>query len=107
MTDPTYPVAPTDDQSHWAPRLGRWSVRLRALRLDGVAGALLDAAEPLGPVGAQALWIAQPALAWLAPRDEVAALARVLEAPGGVAWLREQIAGADADESREEESRDE
>ncbi len=107
MTDPTYPVAPTDDQSHWAPRLGRWSARLRALRLDGVAGALLDAAEPLGPVGAQALWIAQPALAWLAPRDEVAALARVLEAPGGVAWLREQIAGADADEGREEESRDE
>jgi len=93
MIDPMRHIEPLDDRSRWTPRLGRWSARLRALRLDGVAGALLDATEPLGPLGAQALWIALPGLAWLAPRDEVAALARVLEAPGGVAWLRDQLAG--------------
>lgn len=88
-------LAPQDDLARMSARLGRWSARLRALRLEGLAGALLDALEPLGPLGAQMLWIAQPALAWITPRDEVAALARLLEAPGGVVWLREQLAGGD------------
>lgn len=90
---------PPDDLTRWTPRLERWSETLRARRLDGVAGALLDAVEPLGPFGAQMLWIAQPVLAVIAPRDEIAALARVLEAPGGVAWLRDRLAGADDKES--------
>jgi hypothetical protein len=59
--------------------------------LDGLIGALLDAAEPLGPLGAQLLWIAQPTLGLLVPRDEIASLARLIEAPGGVAWVREQL----------------
>lgn len=86
---------PLDDLTHLTARLERWAVRLRARRLDSVAGALLDAAEPLGPFGAQLLWIVQPALGLIAPRHEIATLARVLEEPGGVAWLRDRIAGAD------------
>ncbi len=91
-----------DDLDRWVPRLRHWAGRLRALRLDGAAGVLLDVAEPLGPIGAQLLWVAQPALSWVAPRDEIAALARLIEAPGGVAWMREQLAAADGEESDHE-----
>jgi hypothetical protein len=83
------------DADHWSQRLTRWAKRLRATRLDGLVGALLDAAEPFGPLGAQFLWIAQPTLGLLVPREEIASLARVLEAPGGVAWLREQLIETD------------
>ncbi len=83
------------DAGRWSPRLLRWARQIRAARLDGPVGALLDAAEPLGPLGAQLLWIAQPALGLLVPRDEIGSLARLLDAPGGVAWLREQLAGPD------------
>ncbi len=79
----------------WMLRLSRWSRRLHRAHLDAFAGALLDAAEPLGPLGAQLLWIAQPTLGLFAPRDAVASLARLLEAPGGLVWLREQLVGPD------------
>ncbi len=91
-----------DDLERWVPRLRGWAARLRALRLDGAAGVLLDVAEPLGPIGAQLLWVVQPALAWVAPRDEVAALARLIDAPGGVAWMREQLIAGDGEESDHE-----
>lgn len=91
MLPTTVPPSP----EHWARRLARWSQRLRVARLDGLAGALLDAAEPLGPLGAQVLWIAQPALGLFVPRSEIDALARVLDQPGGIAWLREQLTGPD------------
>jgi hypothetical protein len=79
------------DDERWTPRLARWARRLRAARLDGVVGALLDAAEPLGPLGAQLLWIAQPTLALFVPRDDIASLARLLDDPEGIVWLREQL----------------
>lgn len=85
------PVESLPGAAGWSPRLTRWAQRLRAARLDGLIGALLDAAEPLGPLGAQLLWIAQPTLGLLVPRDEIASLARLIEAPGGVAWVREQL----------------
>jgi hypothetical protein len=79
------------DVDPWAQRLTRWSKRLHAAHLDGLVGALLDAAEPFGPLGAQVLWVVQPTLGLLVPREEIASLARLLEAPGGVARLREQL----------------
>lgn len=72
----------------WVARLDRWS---RRLHLHGMLTALLDAAEPLGPVGAQFLWVAQPVLGLFTPRHEIDALARLLDAPGGVAWLHAQL----------------
>jgi len=83
------------DVERWAPRLARWSGRLEAARLRGLVAALLEAAEPLGPLGAQMLWVAQPALGVLLPRDEIASLARLLDEPGGVAWLRGRLVGSD------------
>ena len=48
----------------------------------------LDALEPLGPLGASALWIAQPALGSLIPRPVLAGLAEALETPEGIEKLR-------------------
>lgn len=89
------PMTVPPDAERWAPRLARWSQRLRAARLDGLASALLDAAEPLGPLGAHVLWIAQPALGLFVPCDEIGALARVLDQPGGMAWLRDRLVEPD------------
>ena len=84
-------VEHSPDSDVWAPRLARWSRRLHAAHLDGLVGALLEAMEPLGPLGAQMLWVAQPTLGLWVPREEITTLAQRLEAPGGVAWLREQL----------------
>jgi hypothetical protein len=70
---------------------------LRAARLSGVAGALLDAAEPLGTLGAHLLWIAQPTLGLFVPRAEIDALARIMDEPGGMAWLRAQLIEGESD----------
>ena len=75
-------------------RIAGWSVRVRALGLDGLVGVLLDAAEPLGPLGAQLLWVAQPAVNLLMPSDDVDGLARLRDDPAGVAWLRSELTGA-------------
>lgn len=84
--------------ARWNARFLRWGRRLRAVHLDGLAVALLEAAEPLGPLGAQVLWWAQPTLSLFVPRDEIGALARALEAPQGLAWVRAQLTGVGEDE---------
>ncbi len=89
------------EAERWAQRFARWADRLRSAHLDGLIGALLDAAEPFGPLGAQMLWVAQPALSVFVPRGEVSALAQLLDAPGGVAWLRAQLDDADPDNGTE------
>lgn len=75
----------------WQPRLARWGRRLRALHLGGPAGIVLDVLEPLGPFGAHLLWVLQPTLRLIAPRADIASLARLLDAPGGSSWLRAQL----------------
>jgi hypothetical protein len=83
------------DVERWAARLARWSRRLQAAHVRSLVGLLLDAFEPLSPLGAHALWIAQPTLGLIMPREDVAALARLLEDPDGVAWLRDRLVGTD------------
>ena len=51
----------------------------------------LDAFEPLGPLGAQLLWTAQPALRLFGADTSVTALAQALEDPDGIAALRAQF----------------
>lgn len=83
-------------------RLARWSARLHATGLESLAAALLDAAEPLGPLGAQLLWVAQPALGLVMRPDglaDVDDLARMLEDPDGVAWLRGVLVNDDTAEA--------
>ncbi|HLY28524.1 MAG TPA: hypothetical protein VKQ72_19410 [Aggregatilineales bacterium] len=74
-------------------RMVALSSRLHAAGLEGVTDVLLDVAGPLGPLGAQALWIAQPVLGLMLPSDEIDGLARVLESPSGVDWLRDALIG--------------
>jgi hypothetical protein len=68
-----------------------FSDRLKRMGLDHFVGAVLDAAEPLGPLGAQLLWVAQPVLSLMVPLDDLTDLASVLDAPEGVAWLRSEL----------------
>ncbi len=79
-------------------RIAGWSARLRALGLDGLAGSLIDAVEPLGPLGAQLLWIAQPAASLFVAPDEIDGMARLLDDPAGIAWLRSELGGAASEE---------
>ena len=79
---------PADRLERLHHRLTAWSARLRTLGVESLVGAFLDAAEPLGPLGAQVLWVAQPALGLVVPRDDVDGLARILDNPSGMAWLR-------------------
>ncbi len=75
-------------------RIAGWSARLRAAGLEGLVAALLDAAEPFGPLGAQLLWVAQPAMSLFMSSDEVDGLAHLLDDPAGVAWLRSELTRA-------------
>lgn len=73
-----------------------WIEQARALGLDGLVGMALDVLAPLGPLGAQVLWTAQPALSVFGLGDAVAQLARALEEPGGVERLRRQLDSKDS-----------
>src|SRR5450432_1331268 len=76
-------------------RLLVWSERLRAAGLDGLVGAVLDAAGPLAPLGAQALWVAQPALGLLIASDDIDGLAKLLDSHQGLSWLRDELTRAE------------
>jgi hypothetical protein len=68
-----------------------WIQQVRARGLEDVFGTALDVLEPFGPLGAQALWIAQPVLGLFVARDLLGDLAQALEEPGGVERLRQQL----------------
>ncbi|MBZ0292680.1 MAG: hypothetical protein K8L99_08990 [Anaerolineae bacterium] len=65
-----------------------WIAKLKARGLGGALRVALDVLEPLGPLGAQVLWIAQPVSGMFGAREVVRELAETLEAPGGAAQLR-------------------
>jgi hypothetical protein len=71
-----------------------WIRAAKARGLGGPLGLLLDALRPLGPLGAQLLYVAQP-LAWLVggrdARHALGSLAQTLETPGGMDHLRQQL----------------
>ena len=66
-----------------------WVEKIRARGWENALSLALDVLEPLGPLGAQQLWVAQPAArvngGWY---DALAGLAQTLEEPGGVEHLR-------------------
>ena len=53
---------------------------------------LLDAMEPVAPLLAQSLWIAQPLATPFHARDAVAELAEALETPEGIMRLKQRLA---------------
>ncbi len=65
-----------------------WIEAIRARGLLGPLRLALDALEPLGPVGAQLLWVAQPVAGIIGGREIVGKLARTLEDPDEFAQLR-------------------
>ncbi len=80
-----------DWRTRWDARLTTWGARLRARGLDGLVAALLDAAEPLSPLGAQVLYVAQPTLGIFFPSQGITRWARLLEDPANVAWVRARL----------------
>ena len=65
-----------------------WIKRAKARGLANPLRVLLDVLEPLGPLGAQMLYIAQPAWRVFGASDGVRQLAETLEEPGGIERLR-------------------
>ena len=53
---------------------------------------MLDVMEPLAPVLAQGLWVAQPLAGLWNGRQALGELAQLLEAPGGIESLRKHLA---------------
>ena len=65
-----------------------WIEQAKANGLAQPLRIALDVLEPLGPVGAQMLWVAQPVAGLLGAREMIGGLAEALEQPGGVERLR-------------------
>jgi hypothetical protein len=59
--------------------------------LAGLAAAALQAAGPLSLLGAQILYLGQPALGAFLPGDDIGALARTLEDPASRQQLVERL----------------
>ena len=66
----------------------RWIQEIKARGWADALRTALDALEPLGVLGAQMLWIAQPAAGLIGGRQIVAGLAAALEDPDGITELR-------------------
>lgn len=72
-------------------RLHRWGQRLQDAGIDGLADSLLSQGNPLPLLGAQVLWVLQPALGAVMPLREVGELAQLLGSDSGLIWLRQQL----------------
>lgn len=73
-----------------------WIDHIQARGLEHVVHTALDVLEPLGPLGAQLVWVAQPAAHILGRElwgEALAALAEALEKPDGITKLRERLEG--------------
>lgn len=64
---------------------------LQKMGLLDFAGLLLDVAEPLSPIGAQVLWVAQPTLGLFVESEKISAWAHLLEDPQNIARLRDSL----------------
>jgi hypothetical protein len=68
-----------------------WIRQAQARGLGHALSLALDVLAPLGPFGAQMVWIAQPVLGLVVGRAALDDLARALEQPGGVDTLRSYL----------------
>lgn len=68
-----------------------WVQQARARGLTGALQLALDVLEPLGPLGAQVIWAAQPLLGTVVDRRLLYGLAQALDEPGGIAELRRHL----------------
>lgn len=84
LSSPSVAEPTTENVAHIAAALNRWGLRLPAL-------LTLDAGRPLTFLGAQCLYIAQPALNLFLPSAFINQLAHLLETPEGVEMLIERL----------------
>lgn len=68
-----------------------WIKQAKSRGLTDPLRLLLDVLEPLGPLGAQLLYVAQPASRLLGAADGLRQLAEALEEPGGIERLRHRL----------------
>ncbi|MBL8117928.1 MAG: hypothetical protein J0L63_20015 [Anaerolineae bacterium] len=68
-----------------------WVEQVRARGLGGVLNTALDILEPLGPLGAQLIWVAQPVLGGWLGRETLGELAEMLESPERMDSLRRYL----------------
>ncbi|MBI1281938.1 MAG: hypothetical protein GC179_27685 [Anaerolineaceae bacterium] len=62
---------------------------MQARGLGDALSLALDVLEPLGVLGAQLIWVAQPVLGVWFNRQTVRSIARTLETPGEVEHIRQ------------------
>lgn len=79
---------PTDAERALVDRL---VAELARRRLTMPALVLLESLRPLGSLSAQAIWFSYPWFAALVDARGLKVLAGLLERPGGVEWMTEQI----------------
>jgi hypothetical protein len=69
-----------------------WIEKIRARGWGDALSTALDILEPLGPLGAQLLWVAQPAAHWIGGwGDSLGELAQILEDRDGIERLRDML----------------
>ncbi len=87
------PELTSQPQDVWLDQLAdilqRYGLRAPAL-------VALEAGRPLAFLGAQLLWVAQPALSLFAPRPTIAQAARILENPSAVQALINRLEAGDS-----------
>ena len=79
-----------------------WVEKIRARGWGDAFSTALDVLEPLGPLGAQLIWVAQPAAHWIGGwGDSLGELARALEDPDEIERLREILEQDETDETED------
>lgn len=79
-----------------------WIEQIKARGLANAVTFALDALEPLGPLGAQMIWITQPLFGVFGgerTRHAVGDIAEALESADGIAHIRQRLSATDGDGS--------
>ncbi len=72
-----------------------WVAEVKARGWARAISLLLDAVEPLGALGAQVLYVAQPAMSVFGLGETIRGLASALETPQGIESLRAALESPD------------
>jgi hypothetical protein len=78
-------------QERWVTLAHNWQQRADQAGLGGVSRAMMEALQPLAPLAAQLLWVAQPTFSLFGRGAAIGVLAEMLEGPaGGADWFENQ-----------------